>query len=132
MLLSPSLRLQETKNGCLALRQNDISHPCVPEQCLSYRTSPVQLFHQPITHLCVKLGLCQGPQLRETDVLKFWMQQELQPTILQKDLVSMLMLSWLSRIIVYIITSGNLLPDSDELWSAKIQISHIRLAFLFM
>ena len=38
-------------------------------------------------------------------------------TILQKDFVSMLMLSWLSRITVYTITSGNLLPDSDELWT---------------
>ena len=49
--------------------------------------SPKQLFHHPITHLCAKLELLI-PQTTEIGILKFWMQQELQVTILQKDFSS--------------------------------------------
>ena len=67
------------------------------------------------------------PQTTEIGVLKFHILLELQATVLHKDFSSMgvflflLMFSRLSEIIVNIITSSSLLPDSTELLSAEHQ-----------
>ena len=55
----------------------------------SCNSSLVELFHHPITHLYAKIGALDHSNNRKS-VLKIWMQQGLQATMLDKDFSSLL------------------------------------------
>ena len=70
--------------SALLKRQNDISHICV--KLLQCKPSAV-VSSSYFSSLSKSESL--DPQTTETGVLKFWMQQDLQATMLQKDFESM-------------------------------------------
>ena len=88
--LRPGLICKNKKDGKFAKRQlrlNDISHICVMLlQCNDCNPSEIfSSLYDFVSSFSIQKSELWIPQTKQISVLKFWVQQELQATLLEKD-----------------------------------------------